>query len=404
MEKLIAKKQVNLFALLLAFTYMASYITRINFGAIISEMETATNISRSLLSLSLTGSFITYGTGQIISGIIGDRISPKKLISLGLIVTVIMNFLIPVCKSPYLMLVIWCINGFAQSFMWPPMVRIMSAFLTDTDYKNTTAKVSYGSSVGTMVIYLISPVLITLFNWKAVFLFSAFFGVLTIFIWNKFCMDIENEKTDEIPNKENEIKKEKSSVFSPLLIIIMLAIVLLGCLRDGVTTWMPTYIADTYKLSNSISILTNIIMPIFSILCFKLATKLHIEFIKNPISCAAVFFGAGTAFAVLLFVFTGSNALFSVLFSALLTGCMHGVNLMLICMIPVYFSKSGKVYTVSGIVNSCTYIGSAISTYGIALISEKAGWNTTLLVWIAIALFGTIICIICANPWKKKFH
>lgn len=404
MEKLIAKKQVNLFALLLAFTYMASYITRINFGAIISEMETATNISRSLLSLSLTGSFITYGTGQIISGIIGDRISPKKLISLGLIVTVIMNFLIPVCKSPYLMLVIWCINGFAQSFMWPPMVRIMSAFLTDTDYKNTTAKVSYGSSVGTMVIYLISPVLITLFNWKAVFLFSAFFGVLTIFIWNKFCMDIENEKTDEIPNKENEIKKEKSSVFSPLLIIIMLAIVLQGCLRDGVTTWMPTYIADTYKLSNSISILTNIIMPIFSILCFKLATKLHIEFIKNPISCAAVFFGSGTAFAVLLFVFTGSNALFSVLFSALLTGCMHGVNLMLICMVPVYFSKSGKVSTVSGIVNSCTYIGSAISTYGIALISEKAGWNTTLLVWIAIALFGTIICVICANPWKKKFH
>jgi sugar phosphate permease len=71
---------------------MVSYITRINYGAIIVEMESATGISKSMLSMALTGSFITYGTGQVISGIIGDRVSPKRLVSLGFLITVLMNF------------------------------------------------------------------------------------------------------------------------------------------------------------------------------------------------------------------------------------------------------------------------------------------------------------------------
>ena len=404
MEKLNNKKQINLFSFLLAFTYMASYITRINFGAIISEMETATGIARSLLSLSLTGSFITYGIGQVISGIIGDRISPKKLVAIGLFASAIMNFLIPLCKSPYLMLVVWCVNGFAQSFMWPPMVRIMTAFLSDTDYKNTTAKVSYGSSFGTIAIYFISPILIEFFNWKAVFIFSSLFGIVTIFIWNKFCMDIKDQKTENKIENHTAVTTEKTAIFTPLMLLIMFAIILQGSLRDGVTTWMPTYIAETYNFSNSISILTGVILPIFSILCFKVAIKLHIGIFKNPLSCAALFFGAGTVFSVLLFVLPGSTAIFSVLLSALLTGSMHGVNLMLICMIPPFFKGCGKVSTVSGIVNSCTYIGSAVSTYGIALLSEKAGWNTTLLIWTAIALTGTAACLICARPWGKKFN
>lgn len=67
-----------------------------------------------------------------------------------------------------------------------------------------------------------------------------------------------------------------------------------------------------------------------------------------------------------------------------------------------YENAVTKVSTISGILNSCTYIGSAASTYGIALISEKAGWNFTLLIWFIIALTGTAICFAAARPWTKK--
>ena len=70
------KKQVNRLILLLASTYMVSYLTRINYGTIISAMVTQTGFTKDSLSMALTGSFFTYGTGQFIRGVLGDRISP----------------------------------------------------------------------------------------------------------------------------------------------------------------------------------------------------------------------------------------------------------------------------------------------------------------------------------------
>ena len=399
MNKLTSQKEINKYILLFSITYMVSYITRINYGAIILEIENATGMSKTLLSMTVTGSAITYGVGQIVSGICGDRISPKKLVSCGLILTVLMNILIPFCQNHYQMVAVWCVNGFAQSFMWPPLVRLMSALFSMDTYKKASVKVSWGSSIGTILVYLISPVLISAVGWKSVFGVSALCGAIMIFVWNRCCCDISCEP------KEVSTKPAKvgwNILFSPLMFGIMLAIMLQGMLRDGVTTWMPTYISETYNLSSVISILTSVILPIFSIICYEVTSKLYRKYFKNPLLCAGVIFGAGATAALVLFFVTGHNAALSAIFSALLTGSMHGVNVMLVCMIPPFFQKYGNVSTVSGVLNSCTYIGSAISTYGIALLSERYSWNYTILVWLLVALLGTAICLVCVRPWSIR--
>ena len=73
-------------------------------------------------------------------------------------------------------------------------------------------------------------------------------------------------------------------------------------------------------------------------------------------------------------------------------GAMHGVNLILISMLPPYYKKQGKTATVSGVLNACTYVGSAISTYGVARLSGTIGWNKTIFVWVIIAAAGTLLC------------
>ena len=399
MEKVTDKRRINGFIFLFAVVYFTSYITRINYGAVISEMESNTGLSKALLSMALTGSFITYGIGQIISGICGDKFSPKGLIRLGLMVTVAMNILIPFCPNAYVMLGVWSINGFAQAFMWPPLVKIMTTIFTDETYKASTVKVSWGSSLGTIAVYLISPLVIALSSWKAVFFISAFCGIVMIFVWNRYCVDIEVKPVVKPEKTENV--DHKHILFNPLMIGVMIAIALQGMLRDGVTTWMPSYISETYNLSNIIAILTGVILPVFSIITFHITSKLYRTVLKNPMLCAGVIFLAGAIASLGLVFTTGRNAALSVIFSALLTGSMHGVNLILICMIPAYFKKYGNVSTVSGILNSCTYVGSAVSTYGIAIISEKFNWSTTLLVWLLIAVFGTLICFISIKPWNK---
>jgi len=400
--KLQTKKQINGMIFLFAVTYMVSYITRINYGALIAEMVTATGFSKSLLSMAVTGSFITYGVGQIISGVIGDKFSPKKLISIGFCITIAMNLLITVCQNPYQMLIVWCINGFAQSFMWPPLVRLMSALFSEADYKSSSAKVAWGSSFGTMAVYAVAPVMILLSGWKAMFLFSAACGVVMLLFWNKFCLDVDTPKVSK--TKESGPKGEMGPLFSPVMIALMVAIVLMGMLRDGVTTWMPTYIAETYNLSNVISILTGVILPLFSIFCFHICSWLYGKKFSNPVTCAGVIYVLGVVAALGLVIFTGKSAGLSVVFSAVLTGSMHGVNLMLIMMLPAYFARWGHVSTASGVLNSCTYIGSALSTYGVALLSEKLGWGFTVMSWLAIAVMGTVICFVCAKPWDKRFR
>ena len=400
LSKLTDRKALSGITWLFAATYMVSYMTRINYGAVIAEAVTDTGFTKSLLSMAVTGSFVTYGAGQIISGIIGDRLSPKKLITAGLCVTLVMNLLMILAADPWQMLAIWCINGFAQSFMWPPMVRLMSVLVSNDDYKDVSTKVSWGSSVGTIIIYLIAPVLISISNWRSIFIFSAVSALVMIFTWNRFCPEIQEQQAI-VTNAKKE--RTKSPLFAPVMLFVMVAIILMGMLRDGVTTWMPSYIAETYHLSNAVSILTCVVLPIFSIVCYQGANILHRKRFTNPITCAALIFAAGAVSALGLMLTTGRVALLSVLFSATLTGCMHGVNLMLIAMVPAYFKRFGNVSTASGVLNACTYIGSAGFTYGAARLSEELGWSFTLWTWFAIAVAGTAICLCSIRPWKKIF-
>ena len=385
----------NKFSLLFTFAYFISYITRINYGAIISEMAVETGMLKSTLSIALTGSFITYGTGQLISGFFGDRIQPKKFVSTGLITTVIMNLLIPVCTHPMQMIAVWCINGFAQAFMWPPIVKLMSSLFSEEEYKSASVKVSWGSSFGTIFVYLLSPVMIMFSSWKSVFIICAVCGVLGLFLWLKHCPDITMTSTVKSD------KKQSAGILCPVMIFIMIAIILQGTLRDGVTTWMPSYISETFNLSTEISILTGVILPIFSIICHQAAGYLYKNKLKNPMVCAATIFATGALSALLLAVFTGKSAVLSVLLSAVLTGAMHGVNVIFTCMIPPFFAKRGNVSMISGLLNSCTYIGSAISAYLFPLISENASWESTIRLWLIIAITGTLIPALCSRAWNR---
>ena len=399
---MLSHKKTKGLAILFTITYMVSYITRINFGAIISEIEADTQISRTLLSTAITGSFITYGTGQIVSGICGDLFSPKKLVRLGLTTSVIMNLLMPLCNNSYLMLIVWCINGFAQAFMLPPIIKLMVAAFSEEYYKKMAVKISWASSYGTIIIYFIAPVLITLSGWRTVFLFSALCGIIMIFIWNKHCIDISEIPEDTRIKRTSTLTATKA-LFSPVIIAVMICIILQGMLRDGVSTWMPSYIADTYNLNTAVSILTGVVLPLFSVLCTQIASVLYRKKLKSPVLCSAVMFLTGTIATILLYYSSGNSVILSVVCSSLLTGAMHGVSAMLTSMVPPFFKKYGNISTVAGILNACAYVGSGISTFGIAILSENIGWEFTLRIWCLIVVLGSLICICSIKPWKKQF-
>jgi sugar phosphate permease len=72
---------------------------------------------------------------------------------------------------------------------------------------------------------------------------------------------------------------------------------------------------------------------------------------------------------------------------------MHSCNFLLISCVPGRFKKTGRASTVSGCCNACTYIGAAVSMYGIALISDNLGWSATIISWIGICILGVVFAV-----------
>ncbi len=389
-------------AWLLMATYMVSYLTRINYGAVLVDMVASTGFTKPELSMAVTGSFITYGIGQVVSGFFGDRIQPKRLVSLGFLITVCMNLLLPFCGTPWLMTAVWSINGVAQAFMWPPIVRLMVGCYSDEDYTRATVIVSWGSSIGSILVYLIAPVLVSLAGWQSMFWFSSLCGLLILPIWQKLCPMLPEERKEFFAQKGRH-EGVGRLIASPLMLSILVCIVLQGTLRDGITTWMPTYVSETYDLGSSVSILTGVLLPIFSLISIWVVRWFFEKKLKHPMICSMLLFLLGALSAVVLYFLTGKNGPVSIFFMALLTGCMHGINLLLISFLPAYFKKTGHVSLISGILNSCTYVGSALSTYGIAVLTDAVGWKPTILVWLGIVVLGTILCAVNIPAWNRKF-
>lgn len=398
MNALISNKKLSI---ILSLIYFTSYVTRINLSAIVQEIISDTGYTKSSFSIILVFMSITYGIGQIINGFIGDKVKPQLVILYGLIIATLVNLIFPLFSGSIIALtILWAINGFAQAMLWPPMVRIMVNTLKEEDYNKIVVKVINGAYVGTLFVYLISPLIIYLLTWKFVFVLSATIGLFTIGIW------IFNSKKiviiEENSNKLFKFNFPKTAILP--MVFIVLAIILQGMLRDGITTWTPTYLVEIFKYSEETSILFTISLAVLSIISTFIVGYIYQNFIKNEVLLATYIFIIATILSLVLFFFYDFNSILSITLIALIIGCVHGINLCLISFVPKRFKKYGNISTISGIINSFTYVGAAISTYVVALFIENNGWIFTIGSWLIIAIIGLISIIIAIKPWKSFYN
>ena len=167
----------------LMLCYFASYFTRINFAVMIVKICSDLALQKTDLAVVLTGMTLFYGTGQIINGILGDRIRAEHMISTGLILAASCNVAIILCPDPMAMTAVWCVNGFAHSMLWPPIVRLMSTYLNDEEYSYAAVRISWGSSFATVALYLLCPIMLGFMSWKIIMLICAAVGLTIAVIW-----------------------------------------------------------------------------------------------------------------------------------------------------------------------------------------------------------------------------
>ncbi len=393
-------KKTSSLVLICSFAYFVSYLSRLNYSACIAEIIVDLNLTKEQTSYAVTGLFITYGIGQVFSGLLGDRFDPRKILTAGLLMTAICNLLMPLMPNVGLMTAVWCVNGVAQAMLFPPMSRIMAANMDAEAFKKACSVISMAASCATILIYLMVPAVIKISSWRLAFYIPAFIAAVAAFVWFRGTAGYGSGE----PVRRRAAAENTGVPFGKALMVcgiipIVAAIISQGVLRDGLTTWMPTYIAETFEMATTKSILSGMIIPVFSIIFVALSTYIY-KFIRSETVTATVMFATGLLFVGLL-ALTKPGYVLTVLFFSCTIGAMHGLNVMLISRLPVYFAPYGKVSTLSGALNACSYVGAAISSYGIAALSQNIGWEKTVISWVILAGFGTAVCAAASLCWKR---
>ena len=382
--------------------YCASYLGRINYTAALTAIVADGVFSKSHAGFIGTVYFFCYGAGQIFSGILGDRVSPYKMVGTGLVGTVCANILMPLCSGSYIVMsVVWGLNGIVQSMLWTPILYIISNVLPEEQRRRACLYIAASFPVGSLLSYVISAGAIKFASWHFAFFIPAGIIACIFVFWclaaGKTSKILGRGEKKSLPVQENtgaKVSLGKLFIVSGAAVICV-GILVQGMLKDGVTSWVPTLIKEKYNVSASFSVLLSAVLPIINLSGAWIGTKLYEKVFRHNEAATSAFGFAMTLIPLTGIVFVGKYPIaICVILLALFTTIIAAMNHLLMTLIPVRFAKYGCASTVGGIFNSCTYIGSAISTYGFGAVSEKFGWTATVIFWIILGAIGVAVCAV----------
>ncbi len=381
--------------------YFFSYAMRLDYAASLVAIVNDLGVTNTAASAAITGSFITYGVGQIVFGIVGDKLHPVKIITFAMLGTILVNLLVSFCTSITLITVLWCFNGVFQAMIWPPLCRFVAEQTTSAQYSSAITTVGLSASIGTIFVYLFVPAILSVTAWVNVFRSMAAFGALIVAVWVIMTKGVNIQKAEPVaaPDGKNEYTIFKVMALAGLVPIFFI-IILQGVLRDGIQTWLPSMVSADFNMDESSSILSTAVLPVLSMASVLMSNFLYIR-LKNEIKTATIMFSVAAVATIPLGLGLRIPALLSIFLAALISGCMHGVNHMIVSLIPKRFHKYGLMSTFSGILNSFTYVGAALSTYVFAAASDNLGWGVVKIIWLIIGFAGALICLFKLPRWTK---
>ena len=395
----------KLLPVMFCLVYFTSYITRINYAAVLPEVVDSLGITNEMAGLAVTGGFVSYGLGQLLVGWLGDRLPPKYIITAGLLGSGLCNLTAALQGSVEVIAAVWTVNGFFQSLIWPPLIRMIAETMPEDQYRQTCINVVSAANVGTVLVYLTAPLLISLWNWRLVLLVPAAVAAAMAVLWQLTvraglrARAVPRRDEGTAPARAGEISTGRLILLSGVPFILG-ATVLQGFLRDGLTTWMPSYISEAFSLGTEVSILSTAVLPLFAIVALRVSARIYAGCRNDEMRTSVLLFFAAAAGCLVLYACFRSVPV-TIAMMAVICGSGHGVNHMLISNSSVRYARYGRVATMTGILNAFAYLGSALSAYGFAAVADRWGWRPLVLVWLACACLGGVLCGLNSRRWRS---
>jgi len=385
-------KSSTLLIALCWLVYACSYIGKLSYNANISQIEDAFGVLHKTAGAVGTYFFFAYGIGQIVNGLFCKHYNLRWVVFFALVISSATNIAVACTDNFSFVKYLWLVNGGALSMLWPSLMRFLSETLDKKDMPKTVVVMGTTVATGTVIVYGISALFSVFDLFRVVFWVAGLLLPCLALLWATALPKLREgckqeyafEETEENAVEAKQGEKGKLGVYVVLsLCVLAVFAVVDNFTKDGLTTWVPSILKETYGYPTYLSILLTLILPIFAIFGTAFAVRLHKKMSDFVLLCA-VFFLVSSGLIGCALAFMELSSVILLLCFAFVSCFMSSINNVITSMAPLYFKEKVNSGMLAGLLNGCCYIGSTLSAYGLGSVADGMGWSAVF--WLLLAL------------------
>jgi len=144
----------------LGLMYASFYVCRYNFRFATTGLVAEFGFDKFQITRILGAWSVAYGFGQLLNGLITDRIGGKKAMLIGATATIIINLIFgfPSFAGTFsTFALIWCLNGYFQSYGAPGMIKINAAWFNRNERGTFAGIFGFMIQLGQVSIGVLAP-------------------------------------------------------------------------------------------------------------------------------------------------------------------------------------------------------------------------------------------------------
>ena len=381
------KKKHWKLVILSGILYFFCQICRTDLSACMVDLLPDLGIAKDAMGLAITAGYIAYAVGMSINSLLTDRTNPRLMICAAMFCCAATHLGIRLLPYLPVMIVLWCVNGYAQSAVWPSIVRLTADNLPAEQQESALRIVSLFQHAGSLSCFLIVPAELALGGWRTAMSVTAAACLTLSFVW--FLMrDLRTASQTTQMQKKRAAKLNWQFFRRGKLLYFMGAACLTGMIRDGLTSWAPVYFSEEFSLNATLSLILSAVLPAAKILALAVHPAVQKKVPKTRTQLIVFYVGCAAAACIVLLANFAGWTLAAAGFMAVMLCLMVCTDLSFTISIPIQFGSVGRSATVSGILDCMLYLGAAISSYLFALLAQWGGWTATIVSWIVIPLIA----------------
>lgn len=396
MERALSKRKSRMsrhgaLLLLCWLVYTCSLVGKVNYAANITQVESFFGVSHASAGMVSTFYFFAYGAGQIFNGVFCKKYNLKYTVFGALLVSGLANLCVGLTGNFSVIKYLWLVNGMALSVLWPSLIRLLSETLKRSEMARASVVMGTTVAVGTFFVYGISA----LYAQIGVFKFSfytatavmALVGIVWLALYNTLTKKEDTSEEEPLPVATQTPTGEKPKGLLSCICLLAMFAIATNLVKDGLTTWVPSILKESYGLSDSLSIILTLALPIVAVFGNVLAQKIY-NHVPNFVGLCSILFFSVTALIALVLVFLNTQLFIVTLVLFALVSCFaSSSNSTITSIFPLYMKGKINSGMIAGVLNGFCYIGSTISSYGLGLIADSFGWNSVFYLLCGVSAF-----------------